>query len=330
MICCAPVLVPRNLCATNVPMADAGINFADRLNLALKALSIGRGRLAADIGVDKSMISRWLGGTARPSAHNIERLTRLIAGHAPGFSLLDWEGDLASFSRRLGVAGPDADAAPPPPPLSPPLSPLASPAAGTRLCHPGNLPFGSLDAAAAETQRRAAAYAGRWRITRLRSSGILQPVVEYALIRPDGDGLMLEVLFETHRLRGWLLVSNGTLYSFVSDSGDDSFAYYCLNGVVGPRANVIDGIHCSVGGHRTTTPFAQAIVMERIGDLEGEAADAAWADAAMARWSEVPADSLVPEVFAAITRDFGRTPAAAGGEAILRVPIERSLASGGY
>ena len=33
--------------------------FSARLALALKALSLSRGRLAADLAVDKSVVSRW-------------------------------------------------------------------------------------------------------------------------------------------------------------------------------------------------------------------------------------------------------------------------------
>ena len=294
--------------------------FADRLNLALKALMIGRGRLATEIGVDKSMVSRWLAGTARPSAYNIEKVTRLIAGLSPGFSLLDWESDLELFRRRLGIEAADEG----------PDKPSTSAGWGDRECHPGRLPFGSLESAAIETERRAGAYCGRWKSTRLRSTGALQPVVEYALIRPDGAGLCMELLLRSHRLKGWLIVAGGIAYAFLSDSNHDSFGYYCLNGALGPTALVLDGILCSVGGHRTSTPFAEVVVMERVGDLEGHVADEAWALEAMSLWGDVPLDSLDPELVAALTRDFGRSAAMAGGEAILRVPAERSLARGGF
>lgn len=293
-------------------------NFAARLDLALKALSIGRGRLAADIGVDKSMVSRWLSGGARPSAHNVERLTRLIAGHCPGFSLLDWESDIDGFNRRLGLAA-GADSGPV---VMPPLS--------GRKCHPGVLPFGSLDAAALETARRAPAYVGRWHVTRLSGSGEMKAYREYAMIRPDGNGLRFEHYFNNHWLMGWLIVSEGTLYSFVSDSGDGSYAYYCLHGVVGPRAQRLDGVATSVGGHRATTPFSQVVVLERVGDLDGDAADDAWGAEGMANWGEIALDSLTPELRTAIAPDFGPAVVTNGGEAVLRVPMERSLTSGGY
>lgn len=289
--------------------------FAAKLDLALKASSIARGRLAAEIGVDKSMISRWLSGGGRPSTHNLERLTRLVAAACPGFTMLDWESDLEALGRRLGI-GSDA--------VSPEHADRA------RQCHPGHLPFGSLTAAAIETARRASAYIGRWQVTRLSGSGAVTFYRERLLIRPDGDGMRLEHRFATHMLRGWLIVSEGTLYSFVSDSGDGSFAYYCLHGVVGPRAVRLDGIHASVGGHRATTPFAQVIVLERVGDLSGDDDDDAWGDAGAAAWGEADPAIVDPAIISALGRDFGPATVASGGEAVLRVPLERSLASGGY
>lgn len=63
--------------------------FSRKLDLVLKALSLSRGRLAAQLGVDKSLAGRWASGAVTPSAHNLENLTRLVASHRPGFSLLD-------------------------------------------------------------------------------------------------------------------------------------------------------------------------------------------------------------------------------------------------
>ena len=87
-------------------MTSPGLDFAARLDFVLKALSIGRGRLAADLGVDKSLVTRWLGGTIRPSGHNLERLSRLIAAQRPGFTMLDWDTDLSLLAARVGVVAP--------------------------------------------------------------------------------------------------------------------------------------------------------------------------------------------------------------------------------
>ena len=47
-------------------MPDAA--FSSKLQLVLKALSVSRGRLAAEIGVDKSLAGRWCSGAVRPGS----------------------------------------------------------------------------------------------------------------------------------------------------------------------------------------------------------------------------------------------------------------------
>ncbi len=65
------------------------LEFAPRLALALKALSISRGHLASALGVDKSVISRWLNGANMPSGFNLSGLTTMVAARRPGFTMLD-------------------------------------------------------------------------------------------------------------------------------------------------------------------------------------------------------------------------------------------------
>ncbi|MDP3125707.1 MAG: helix-turn-helix domain-containing protein, partial [Thiobacillus sp.] len=75
--------------------------FPARMLLALKALSLSRGRLASELAVDKSVISRWLSGRQAPSGQNLANLTALVASHRPGFTLLDWETDLETLAAKL-------------------------------------------------------------------------------------------------------------------------------------------------------------------------------------------------------------------------------------
>ena len=63
--------------------------FSTKLDLVLKALSMSRGRLAADLGVDKSLVGRWASGAVTPSAHNLENLTRLVASRRSASLVLD-------------------------------------------------------------------------------------------------------------------------------------------------------------------------------------------------------------------------------------------------
>ncbi len=291
------------------------VTFAQRLDLVLKALSMSRARLAADLGIDKSLAGRWVSGAVQPSAYNLERLTGLIAGRCPGFTMLDWDRDLDALADRLGVA-----VATPQPPLAP--APLA--AKGDAVLPP--LPYGLVALARRETRRRGAAYSGRWRVTRLSSSGALRYMVEHALIVHDGDQLSFRHFGGGWEVRGWLLVLSVQLYGVICDASDDSLGFYVLNGVTSAKAMCIDGIFSTVCADRGLTPNAQVVVFERVGDLGDD--DEAWAAAHIARSVVTPAEDIPAAIRDAVARDFGPRAAAAGGEAMLRVPMERSMCAG--
>src|SRR5437868_2451790 len=121
--------------------------FSEKLDLVLKALSMSRGRLAADLGVDKSLVGRWASGAVTPSAHNLENLTRLVAQRRAGFTMLDWDRDLDGLAQVFGVEpavarGPD------------------KPANGMAV---DGLPLPGMDMVRMVTERRAATYEGFWR-----------------------------------------------------------------------------------------------------------------------------------------------------------------------
>ena len=294
---------------------SGGVTFAQRLDLVLKALSMSRARLAADLGIDKSLAGRWVSGAVQPSAYNLERLTGLIAGRCPGFTMLDWDRDLDALADRLGVA-----VATPQPPLAP--APLAD--KGDAVLPP--LPYGLVALARRETRRRGAAYTGRWRVTRLSSSGALRYMVEHALIAHDGDQLSFRHFGGGWEVRGWLLVLSVQLYGVICDASDDSIGFYVLNGVTSAKASCIDGIFSTVCADRGLTPNAQIVVFERVGDLGDD--DEAWASGHIARSVVTPAEDIPEAVRTAVARDIGPKATAEGGEAMLRVPMERSLCRG--
>lgn len=121
--------------------ADTGSDFAERLTLALKALNLSRAQLAAQVGVDKSLISRWASGQMKPTSHNLARISEVLAKVRPGFNTLMWERPRGEFEALLGIAADpgQAAAARTRPPTVPP--PPAAPAAGPRI-RPGWLPWG--------------------------------------------------------------------------------------------------------------------------------------------------------------------------------------------
>ncbi|MGE0424968.1 MAG: helix-turn-helix domain-containing protein [Reyranellaceae bacterium] len=77
-------------------------DFAHKLGLVLKACNLSRGRLAKTLGIDKSVVSRWVSGVQAPTDHNLMLLTEAIGRHRPGFARADWELPCPTFAARLG------------------------------------------------------------------------------------------------------------------------------------------------------------------------------------------------------------------------------------
>jgi len=85
--------------------------FAQRLSLALKAANLSRAQLSVAVGIDKSVVSRWLSGQVQPTNHNLARISAAIAQVHPGFNMTLWTAPRAQFEAAIGLC-PPSDAAP--------------------------------------------------------------------------------------------------------------------------------------------------------------------------------------------------------------------------
>ena len=90
--------------------AESADGFAARLVLAMKTLNFSRGQLAAAIGVDKSLVSRWASGQVIPTGYNLARISEALAKAKPGFNMTYWERPRAEFDAFFGAgsASPNA------------------------------------------------------------------------------------------------------------------------------------------------------------------------------------------------------------------------------
>jgi len=284
--------------------------FSDKFTLALKALSLSRGRLSADLGVDKSVVGRWATGAVTPSGHNLARLTALIAERVPGFTLLDWErspGELVAF---LG-ANPGA-------------------VASVEPAKPHGLPLPILDQTLATTAIRGAAYEGFFRSTR---PYVLNPgrfLHDYGMIRLDSSGLL--------RLRmgtggtfcdGWMLPLHNQIVCIAADVTSGAMVFGIFNGVAAPKAELLDGLAMGSALDAGRTPTAFVMMFERIGDLSGdtEADDAHFMELA-SRNPLAPEGSISPELQAHLVRDIGPAQLLLGGDWLLQMPLIRSMTRG--
>jgi transcriptional regulator with XRE-family HTH domain len=283
--------------------------FSRKLELVLKALSLSRGRLAADLGVDKSLVGRWASGAVNPSEHNLSNLTRLIAGRQPGFTMLDWDRDLGGLGRVFGVD----------------IAAFASTAlihadpAQRPATHPIGVPLPILEAARSTTLRRGAAYEGFWRSTR---PSVIMPgrfFNEHGMIRIGDEGLLhfrmggAGLLFD-----GWIVPAEGQLFAILFDMVGMTPVFVSLNGTPLPKAFLVDGLLMASSLNTTRTPSAYPIILERIGDLSGDpAADDAECEALMGRNSLAPEDAIPDHIRDHLIRDIGPEAAKSGGDLFL-------------
>jgi transcriptional regulator with XRE-family HTH domain len=285
-------------------MVDA---FGNKLELALKRLSMSRARLAADLGVDKSVVGRWVTGAVQPSGHNLSRLSALFAERLAGFSALDWDRDLAGFAAALGA------------------DPQSVPAARRG---PPPLPIPLMEQFLASTAVRGKAYEGIFRSTR---PYVLSPghfVHDHGMIRMDENGLLrLKMGVAGTVVDGWVLPFGNQLFVLSVDVTSGALLFGIFNGVSGPRADVVDGLCLTPAQDAGRTPTAHAMVFERVRDLsdDPEADDRHFEELTKAD----PLASDVPDDLRAhLLRDFGPTVAAQGGEMLLQAPLARSRARG--
>lgn len=273
---------------------------------------MSRGRLAAELGVDKSLVGRWVSGAVSPSAHNLENLTRLISGRCTGFTMLDWDRDLGALAAMLGVRAPDPVRSMEPRPET------------------DSLPLPVLEMARLTTERRGAAYEGFWRTTR---PSVIMPgrfFHDHGMVRRAENGLLsfkvggAGLLFD-----GWLLPAEGQLFAILFDTVGQTPIFVIFNGVPLSKASFLDGIVMAAALNAARTPSAYPIVMERIGDLTGdvEADDARCAELLQTD-PLAPEDGVSEALHNHLIRDIGPAAAAAGGSMFLLSPINSTLSRG--
>jgi hypothetical protein len=288
-------------------------DFSPRLELALKALSISRGRLAAELGVDKSVVSRWLTGANAPSGHNLAALTALISARRAGFTMLDWDGDLTQLAEKLGVAGSPAEGA------------AASMGRLTEWLPPRVLQEGL-----ATTAVRGEAYDGFWRTTRLSNEFPGRFVHDRALLRRIENGLIhFQLGVVDMRFVGWACPIQTQLFGFGVDERTGVFIFLILNAVLRHRADVMDGLSLTCLRNAGGTPVAAAFLAERTGLLSGDVdADDARYEASISPNPLAQEGSVSEAVRDHLFKDVGPAAWASGGDALLMMPFAQSLARG--
>lgn len=286
-------------------------DFGAKLALALKALTLTNGRFAADLGVDKFLVGRWVTGSVRPSAHNLGRLTALLSARLPGLNLLDWDRPIADLrrlfdSRNTGAATP---------------VPVA-------IAQWIGLP--KVAEIAAATEKDGHGVTGFWRSTRPAPDLPGRFCHDYSIIEPcEGGVLSFRSGVFSSRIAGWAMVAGDQLFCCASSLGLGSLSFVILNIVRKPRVDAMDGLSIACAAVAGGIPTAVAYYTERIGDLSGDAeADTARFEALLTQ-HPLAADGAVPdELRNHLLRDIGPAAHASGGDLFLMMRSMTSLARG--
>lgn len=282
--------------------------FAAKLSFLLKFLSLSRSQLAAELQVDKSIVGRWVGGGVRPSAHNLARLTALIATRVQGFTVLDWDRSLDGLADRVGVS--------------------REPAARSQAL--AGLPLVLLDQIVATTALRGGAYEGFFKSTRPYAAEPGRFIHDHAMVRLDDNGLLrLSMGTGGVFVDAWLLPLQTHLYCVGCELTSGSLVFGIFNAVPSVRADIIDGLSLTPILDIGRTPTALPVVFRRIGELTGDRDADDRRFAGLADLNPLATDESAPAaVRAHLARDFGPTAFAAGEDWVLRSPAHRSMSSG--
>ena len=285
----------------------ASVAFSDKLTLVLKALSTSRGRFASELGVSKSLVGRWCSGAVQPSSYNMERITRLIATRCEGFTLVDWERDIDQLAGLFGVSAaafmPRADQE-----QLLGLSPMI------------------LAAARAGIASRGASYEGFWRVTRPAVVAPGRFCNDHGMFRRGPSGLLeFELGNPDLKFTGWALPIEGQLFVVASDTIGGLPSFLIFNGVPMPKTMLMDGIILTAL-NALRKPAAYPVLLQRIGDLSGDAeADEAHV-AELMKTPQFIDDGAVPEpVRQHLLRDVGPRAAEEGGDLLLSASMTPSL-----
>jgi transcriptional regulator with XRE-family HTH domain len=293
-------------------------DFAAKLALIAKRLNWSRTKLAQQIGVDKSLAARWLGGKSRPSGNSLMQVTAAVAQAIDGFAATDWDLPVEPFARRIGIEGA-----------------IASRSGVARLMLSGlrNPP---------PVATWGAAYVGLW-------AGFYQSLTNRGVVRLsagqfaiDAAGLHLSYTDGFFTCEASVVVAHNHLHAIGEIRPlDNHLIFFSLNAAHDAQGvAVIDGLKCAVGPD--DTPTASPLLLFRLDRGADETIDLPAVRARVAATNEqieseaartgnlfaVTQQLAAPEILRTLCPTVGAARTDGEVDHVLRVPQRRSLATG--
>lgn len=232
---------------------DAPETFSGRLDFALKVINMSPAALGAAVGVDKSVVSRWLSGKVTPSGHNLARIGTEIARRRPEFSALAFEAPAADFLAALEIE---------PPAATSDQRPATAPDSIT-------LPHDAIKDARNETARRGMEYYGHYAMYYWSFSRPGRIARMALMLRPSNGLIEARYGADGFEFGGWALLLLNRLYIQFSEKRFQAMVFMVTNPGQQPRAMQLTGLLMGPSD-RLMVPTVSPFVLVRMAEVDGD------------------------------------------------------------
>jgi len=268
-------------------------DFVGKLELLCKRLNWSRAKLAQQVGIDKSLASRWLAGGHRPTGNSLMRLNDVLARALPGFTAASWDLGRAALAEKFGIeTGASSRGVPPVAPGSMPGGQPSLARFRQSIDHLAPIFCGTYDA---------------WNSEMTNTGGIVH---RYIRISRRGDGLHMEGGSAHTSYQGECYVVDRRLHAVVESPAFATPSMILVGGAYGEHPGILSGFMVTeMRAMGSGWIAAVPLVLRYIQPLSGEAAadDAAW-QALKSKMRTFAGDKEirrhVPAKIAALVRSF--------------------------
>ncbi len=232
--------------------------FSRNLELAMQRLNLSKVELAHRMGVDKSVVRRWVLGGAKPSDANLSALTDLVAREIKGFTRAHWQADPERVAVLLELA---------------PDQPVAPVGIAALLPH-----FGAR--AAAGLAQGLARYAGLYvQFYVPLAPAPARPLFCGGVRIAERDGMLWYSVSDGPRGvwtgGGPAFSVDGKMWVLIEEyRGRGDLCAIVYHGTVGPEAQIVDGLALARALNAGGVPVSGRFTLVRLDDLAAEAEQA--------------------------------------------------------
>ena len=302
-----------------MPKAVQIDDFAVKLDVVCKKLNLSRGKLAQQVGIDKSMVGRWIAGASRPAGNTLMRLNDVVAKTIPGFTAASWDLTANDLAARLGIASP------------PPGETAVVPDGGADGVKTAADFFAALKTVRRTTEdidALAGVYAGfydHWSATAANSGAIL---FRRCRIWRDGDALRIEVVSGVANWTGVCVMAGASLVAVLESTLFPGLALATMGGAHGRHARRLAGLAMVYQHSRNLGSFVSyPIVLDFLQPMSGdrEADERLWRTLAAERRDLIEEEEIrtavPPELLAVLRPVIGTKRADGAIDHILSMPF---------